>query len=445
MLGPVSAWTFWWPATGILAGAVALGVPLYAWRQRGRPYAVAALIILGLSFPAAWWVFAATSQEFPGAQVALGAAWTYGFATAGVHLASLAKARLRPRWFRWGISIPGMAFVAAGTLALPWLVVWWPARALGVVASVPVLEWLTPFPFYVALLSIPTSLGVRREFVRVDLDAPKPEEFARAKLVRRRRAPRSVQPAGLRIVQIADPHLGPWMPVHRLRRRIEALLAHRPDLVLLTGDFLTMEGRGSPGALAESLAPLRAAAGRCVAILGNHDHEALGEVRAALAANGVALLVDAERCVETAWGPVQIVGSDWVGRRAGEHLRALLAHYPRRPGHLRLLLLHDPSGFPTIPAGEVDLTLSGHTHGGQLGLLNLGISWTVLTRSRWPDHGLFARGSNHLYVHRGTGFYGFPLRVGVPGEASLLEVVGSGLVNAVSAVDRRNAAAGSPA
>jgi len=421
MLGRVSA--LWWPATGILAGAVAIGVPLYAWRQRGRPYAIAALVILALSFPAAWWVFAATSNAFPKAQVALGATWAYGFAAAGIHLASLANARLRPRWFRWGISIPGMAFVAGGTLALPWIVVWWPVRVLAA-GSIPGLEWLTPLPFYVALCSIPTSLGVRREFVQVDLDAPESETFTRAEVVRQRCPPARPGAAGLRIVQIADPHLGPWQPIHRLQARLEALLAHEPDLVFLTGDFLTMEGRGSPGSLAVALAPLRAVADRCVAVLGNHDHEAVEEVGDALAVNGIELLVDGEKCLDTAWGPVQVVGSDWVGRRAGAHLRELLHRYPRRPDHLRLLLLHDPSGFVTIPKGEIDLTLSGHTHGGQLGLLSLGLPWTVLTRTRWPDHGLFANGPNRLYVHRGTGFYGFPLRVGVPGEASLLEVVG---------------------
>jgi predicted MPP superfamily phosphohydrolase len=66
--------------------------------------------------------------------------------------------------------------------------------------------------------------------------------------------------------------------------------------------------------------------------------------------------------------------------------------------------------------------LSGHTHGGQVGLVSFGLDWTVLQRSRWPDHGLFARGRSRLYVHRGTGFYGFPLRVGVPGEHSVLEL-----------------------
>ena len=91
--------------------------------------------------------------------------------------------------------------------------------------------------------------------------------------------------------------------------------------------------------------------------------------------------------------------------------------------HLRLLLLHDPQCFAYVPPGDADLTLSGHTHGGQVGLVSLGLDWTVLSATRWPDHGLFARGPNRLYVHRGTGFYGFPLRIGVPGEASLLEVL----------------------
>ena len=52
----------------------------------------------------------------------------------------------------------------------------------------------------------------------------------------------------------------------------------------------------------------------------------------------------------------------------------------------------------------------------------MGRQWTVLSRSSVPDHGLFGRGPNLLYVHRGTGFYGFSMRVGVPGEASILDI-----------------------
>ena len=150
------------------------------------------------------------------------------------------------------------------------------------------------------------------------------------------------------------------------------------------------------------------------------------EVQRALAANGIRLLIDAEALVETPAGPVQIVGADHYWEEREERVPALLKKFPRRAGHLRLFLLHDPLGFRSVPKGEVDLTLSGHTHGGQLGLVSFGLDWTVLSRSRWPDHGLFGHGASRLYVHRGTGFYGFPLRVGVPGELSLVEVLPRG-------------------
>ena len=79
--------------------------------------------------------------------------------------------------------------------------------------------------------------------------------------------------------------------------------------------------------------------------------------------------------------------------------------------------------FELIPEGEADLVLSGHTHGGHLGLLSLGLSHTIVSAATsMPDHGLWARGTDRLYVHRGTGHYGFPLRVGVPAEESVLEV-----------------------
>jgi hypothetical protein len=145
-------------------------------------------------------------------------------------------------------------------------------------------------------------------------------------------------------------------------------------------------------------------------------------VREALRATGVRLLVDDEACVDSPLGPLQILGAHYVARGRRAQLASLCERFPRRADHLRLLLLHDPRAFHAAPPGMADLTLSGHTHGGQLGLLSLGVDWTVLRRSAWPDHGLFARGADRLYVHRGTGFYGFPLRVGVPGEHSLLEL-----------------------
>ena len=121
---------------------------------------------------------------------------------------------------------------------------------------------------------------------------------------------------------------------------------------------------------------------------------------------------------------MQIVGADYVGTgRRRAHPGAARRRTRAAPGTCGCSCSTIPSIFRHIPVGEVDLTLSGHTHGGQLGLVSFGLDWTVLSRTGWPDHGLFGHGSNRLYVHRGTGFYGFPLRIGVPGEASLLEVV----------------------
>lgn len=407
-------------------------VPLYAGSVRGRAYALFGFVILLLSLPGAIVMHERLLAWLaPGVARLANAAFVYSIAAAGVHLASLVRPRLRGPGFRFLVSIPGMAFIAAGALSGLWLLALLPLRAVLAALdwhrALAALRWLDLLPFVIAALSIVTSLRLAREVVRIRLartDDDGPTRVMRVPLERyRRRVPSPLSSRPLRIVQISDPHLGPWQSVAALRRRIAELCAHEPDLVLLTGDFLTMEGRGTPGALAEALAPLHDLEGRTFAILGNHDHESLEEVTGGLTKNGIRLLVDDEAVVETPAGSVQILGADYVGKGRKEHLEGLLARYPRREDHLRLLLLHDPLGFRFVPRGDADLTLSGHTHGGQLGLVSIGLDWTVLARSAWPDHGLFGYGRNRLYVHRGTGFYGFPLRIGVPGEASLLELV----------------------
>jgi predicted MPP superfamily phosphohydrolase len=415
---------------GLLFRALALGalvaVPLVAWRVRGRLYAAFGFTLLAFSLPGAWVTLRHLESwlDEPWRTLALWA-FVWGMAAAAGHLLHLMRARLRGRTFRLAVSVPGQTFIAASFMAGPWQLVLWPLRAglaaAGSEQAVGLAHWLDVVPYVVGAISVATSTRRVTEWVTIRLGGDGPEMLTRVPVTRERSRPAS-QDRPLRVVQITDPHLGPWQSVRRLRSTIESLLEHEPDLVLLTGDFLTMEGNGTRGALSEALAPLSEQAGRCFAIFGNHDHEEPDQVRDALVANGVQLLVDAEACVTTATGRVQILGADYVREDRSEHLKELFHRHPRREEHLRLLLLHDPSAFHHVPAGEVDLTLSGHTHGGQVGMVSLGLDWTVLSRSRWPDHGLFARGASRLYVHRGTGFYGFPLRVGVPGEASVLEL-----------------------
>ncbi len=428
----------------VLALGTLVGVPLYALRTRGRGYAIFGFALLAFSIPGAW-----VSQVRMAAWIApelrtlLDVAFAVGMATTAAHLIHLTRARMRSRGFRALVSIPGQTFLAAGFMAGFWqLALVLPRAGLawaGFEAALSVLHWLDGLPYLVAGLSVVTSAQRVTEWVRIPLweDPPAHGRPGDERVVRRlpverhrRRAPalRTHGSSGnrpLRIVQIADPHLGPWQSVARLRRTLMDLLVHEPDLVLLTGDFLTMEGQGSSGALSQALEPLRRVSERCFAVFGNHDHESPNEVRDALAASGIRLLEDSEALAATPALTVQILGADYHRRDRGEHLARLFARYPRREGVPRLLLLHDPLGFRDVPDGEADLTLSGHTHGGQVGLVSFGLDWTVLSGSRWPDHGLFACGSNRLYVHRGTGFYGFPLRVGVPGEISVMELVWS--------------------
>ena len=122
------------------------------------------------------------------------------------------------------------------------------------------------------------------------------------------------------------------MSIARLRRIAARAVAKAPDLIFLTGDFLTMESQRDADALRLALEPLRAMPGKVFACHGNHDHEAPETVARGLAENGVTLLVDDETTVETGAGPVQIIGTDFVwGERpgAGASLRRCLRRRTR--------------------------------------------------------------------------------------------------------------------
>ena len=370
-----------------------------AFWSRGLPYAVFSAVMLGL-------LTASTTLLFPLVGPLKWAFFPLQFVTL-VHFLLLTRPRLRPLWYRALVSVPGSWYAAGALLAVPWALV----AALGFEPWLPWLGWL------VALPGVLTSLSTRVEDLELVLDGRPVAELKRVD-PGVQRTPRS-----LSLVQITDPHLGPFMSVERLAGICERAVERQPDLILLTGDYLTMESNNTPGALAKALEPLKQAQGRVFAIFGNHDHEAPDEVRAAMMANGIRLLVDESTVVETGAGRVQLLGADhrWTGR--DQHLRELVEAHPRVPDALRLVLLHDPSSFPFLPDGEADLVLSGHTHGGQLGLVSLGLEWTFLTSfPGMPDHGFWGLGRNRLYVHKGTGHYGYPLRLGVPAEESVLRI-----------------------
>jgi len=326
--------------------------------------------------------------------------------------ALLARGGMRPWAFRWLVSVPALWFVAATFLALPWTVA----------ASFGADVWLAWLPFAAATAGLVQTLWTREETLDVRLDNERDAgPLARCpEIVVRSTKAATGRP--LSIVQITDPHLGPFMSVARLRRICERAVARDPDLILITGDLMTMESQ-DVGTVMAALRPLKGFTGKVYACHGNHDLEARDVVRQALTRLGIRLLVDESVVVQTPAGAVQILGSDFVWRNRDVHLQELCDTNPRIDGALRVILLHDPGAFRHLPAGEGDLVLSGHTHGGQLGLISLGLRGTFVSLfSKIPDHGMWARGADRLYVHRAQGVYGFPLRLGVPGEQSLMRV-----------------------
>ena len=326
---------------------------------------------------------------------------------AAVHYGGLVRAAgMRPRWYRLGVSVPALVWVAGALLALPWAF----SLALGFDPPLVLLPWA------LALLGLPWSLHPTAQDVDLVLDYRPVRGLRRVgEGIQRTQNP-------LRVVQITDPHLGPFMPVDHLRAICARAVEADPDLVLLTGDYLTMESNGTAEALTQALEPLRPIAGRCYAIRGNHDLEAPSQVAQALEATGIRLLIDEAALAQTAIGSVQVIGLDWHWQDRSARMNAVLERYPRVTGVPRLVLLHDPGAFRLIEDGEADLVFSGHTHGGQVGLFPLGLKRSVLSLTETPDHGFWGSGSNRLYVHRGTGHYGYPIRLGVPGEEGTLRL-----------------------
>jgi predicted MPP superfamily phosphohydrolase len=221
---------------------------------------------------------------------------------------------------------------------------------------------------------------------------------------------------GYRIAQISDLHCGPFADGARIDRWVAEVNRLDADLVAVTGDLIASGSTFVP-VVAGSLGKLRGRDG-VFACMGNHDYFTDGEeMAAALERQGLTLLRNRGVEVRRGGGGIYVAGVDdtWTRR---DDLDAALAARPE--GAPVLLLAHDPALFPDAAQRGVALTLSGHTHGGQLGIpffakrFNLARSITRFTT------GLYQIGAATLYVTRGLGTTGMPIRLSVPAEIALL-------------------------
>jgi predicted MPP superfamily phosphohydrolase len=224
---------------------------------------------------------------------------------------------------------------------------------------------------------------------------------------------------GLRVVQLSDLHAGGLVGERRLRRIARKVSRLKPDLIVVTGDIVNASPLDAMivapilGELARQ-APLG-----LVACMGNHDHFVDGEeVARILTAAGVRLLRNAGEVIRRGEAALWLAGVDdtWTGKN---DLDLALAQKPA--GLPTLLLAHDPNLWPEAVARQVEVTLSGHTHGGQIGLLKLHPSISLARLITPFVAGWYERDGAQLYVSRGTANT-LPLRLGAPTEVSLFEL-----------------------
>jgi len=216
---------------------------------------------------------------------------------------------------------------------------------------------------------------------------------------------------GFTIAAVADVHLGPLVDGGGLSEIVALVNGTSPDVVAIVGDLVD----GSVDELDTYVAPLTRIAAPTYFVTGNHEYYSGDEEWSeALERMGVSVLRNRSVRIGEPSASFDLVGvDDWAAGRSGYEKRydlaqAVAGRDPERPS---VLLAHQPANWREASKAGIGLQLSGHTHGGQFFPFNLAVS------AIWEhDVGHFEENGRHLYVSRGTGFWGPPVRVGAPPE-----------------------------
>lgn len=230
--------------------------------------------------------------------------------------------------------------------------------------------------------------------------------------------------SGFRAAQISDIHMGGWMNRDRLERVAELIIAQRPEVLFITGDFLkghsfTETSKQAINDLIKVLGPL-AAAIPSFAVLGNHDYWTDSRViRGMLYRCGITDLTNTVFTLRRAGGSLHLCGVDDI--RHGEvRLNDVLAQLDGNSP--AILLVHEPDFADTSAAtGKFDLQISGHTHGGQVVLPFYGPPILPLSGRKYPS-GLYRVGNMFQYTNRGVGTDTLAIRFNCPAEITLFEL-----------------------
>jgi predicted MPP superfamily phosphohydrolase len=227
---------------------------------------------------------------------------------------------------------------------------------------------------------------------------------------------------GLRVAQISDIHMGGWMNLARFKQVTALLLARKPDLVVITGDFLLSQLH-----LEQDLKDLAAGLENLTgvipvfSIMGNHDHwHGIGALRSMLADVGVQEIRNSLVTLKRADSILHVAGVDDVWEQH-DRLDLVLKEMP--PEGSAILLAHEPDFADTASdSGRFDLQLSGHSHGGQIVLPLLGPPILPRLGEKYPS-GFYRVGKMLQYTNRGVGMASLAMRFNCPPEISLFTLI----------------------
>jgi predicted MPP superfamily phosphohydrolase len=224
---------------------------------------------------------------------------------------------------------------------------------------------------------------------------------------------------GLRLVQVSDIHLSPYLSRSELRRAVDMANETRAHIALVTGDLISMIGDPLDDCL-EELKRLRADAG-VIGCMGNHEvyTHSLEYVTRQGGRIGIDFLRSANRVFRFGDARVNFAGVDYQ-KFHSDYLAG--AEKLIEPGIPNVLLSHNPDVFPVAARKGYDVTISGHTHGGQITAEILDHNISIARFYTRYVYGLYRRGDASIYVTRGIGTVGVPARLGAPPEVALIRL-----------------------
>jgi hypothetical protein len=242
---------------------------------------------------------------------------------------------------------------------------------------------------------------------------------------------------GITIAQISDIHSGSFFNKTAVKGGVDLLMEQKPDVIFFTGDLVNNEASEVKEYM-DVFNKLRAPLG-VFSVTGNHDYgdyhrwrslEAkrrnFKDLMEAHRALGFRLLMNEHHFLENGGEKLAILGiENWGGGGFAKYGKMDEAYAGTEDAAVKLLLSHDPSHWdaqvrPNYP--DIDLMFSGHTHGFQFGVEVGNFKWSPSQYAYKQWAGLHQEGAQYLYVNRGYGYIGYPGRIGMPPELTLIEL-----------------------